>query len=114
MDFVQTLWAALAPVVMEVLTIIAMLAVTWLAAQAKQRLGLEVTEKQRDALHQALVTGITAALARNADGQDAVDAAVEYAHQSVPGAIKALKPPPGVLESIAASKLQLAYAGSAK
>lgn len=114
MDFAQTLWAALAPVVMEALGIIALLAVTWAAAQLKQRLGLEVTEKQRDALHKAMVTGITAALARNIDGQDAVDAAVEYAHQSVPGAIKALKPRAGVLENIAVSKLQLAYAGAPK
>ena len=103
MDFAQTLWAALAPVVMEALGIIALLAATWLLAQLKQRFGLEVTEKQRALLHQAIVTGLHAAFARGLSGDEALTAAVSHAQLSVPGAIKALKPLPGVLENIAAS-----------
>lgn len=112
MDFAQTLWVAFAPVVMEAAGIIALLALTWAAAQIKKRTGLEVTEKHRAALHSAIVTGINAALSRNLDGEDAVRTALEHAGKSVPAAIKALRPADGVLENLAASYLQQAYASA--
>lgn len=76
------------------------------ALQLKARWGIDIEKAHQDSLHRALMSGINAALMRNFTGTSAAEAAVAYAKRSVPDAIKALKPSPDVLRSLAEAKLR--------
>lgn len=76
------------------------------AAAARQRWGIEVEARHREALHSAIMSGVQAALLRGVQPQDAVKAAVVYASKSVPDAMRNLSPSPEVLQSIAEAKLR--------
>lgn len=74
---------------------------------AKKRWGLEIEARHRDALHAALMTGIRDALANGLTGQQAIDAAIRHARESVPDALASLKQATTrVVTSIAAAKLK--------
>ena len=73
---------------------------------AKQRWGLEIEARHRDALHSALMSGVRAALAGGLTGRAAVDAAIEHAARSVPDAIGRLDPTAQVITAIAEAKLR--------
>jgi hypothetical protein len=76
------------------------------AAIAKQRWGIEIEARHREALHSALMSGIRAALARGDGHSAAITSAIHHATKSVPDAITALNPSEGVLASIAEAKLR--------
>jgi hypothetical protein len=73
---------------------------------AKERWGIEIEARHREALHSALMSGIRAALERGDDRHSAITSAIEHATSSVPDAIMALDPGPDVLSSIAKAKLR--------
>lgn len=68
----------------------------WAALEIKRRTGLEVEEKHRAALERAIMSGVMA-LADRDDTTNAADAVEAYVRESVPDAIKALKPTGAVL-----------------
>ena len=84
------------------------------AAQvAKQRFGLEIEARHREALHSALMSGARAAIADGPGaGKDVlVEQAVTYARESVPDAIARLRPSEAVLRRLVKGKLKELGAG---
>lgn len=94
---------AVRPLITEILLMLALALGGLVAAWLRQKFGIEIEQKQREALHGALVTGLNASLARR--GAPDIGEAIDYAQRSVPDAIAGLKPPPHVLTEIALSKL---------
>ncbi len=76
------------------------------SAVARQRWGVEVESRHREALHSAIMSGIQAALLRGAKRDTAIQAGIKHAMSSVPDAISALAPKEDVLRSIAEAKLR--------
>ncbi|TQS72695.1 hypothetical protein ERN12_02545 [Rhodobacteraceae bacterium] len=109
----QLILASIEPYFLELLSVVitAMLGVA--IAFAKDRFGLEIEARHREALHSALMTGARLALSRmGAHGSNSamIDAALSYAHMSVPDSIKRLRPSENLLAELAESKLSLAEA----
>lgn len=73
---------------------------------AKERWGIEIEARHREALHSALMSGVRAALASGLTGQAVVDAAIQHAARSVPQALERLGPTAEVITSIAEAKLR--------
>lgn len=100
--------AAVVPALVALFGTLATIIINQASKVAKERWGIEIEARHREALHSALMSGIRAALARGLTGSSAVAAAIEHATKSVPDAISALKPGKGVLTSIAEGKLERA------
>lgn len=75
------------------------------SAVARERWGIEVEARHREALHAAIMSGIQSALSRGLTGRAIIGAAIEHAGASVPDAIRKLEPSPGILQAIAEAKL---------
>ncbi len=97
-------WEAM-PVLLQLIGAALGAALLWLSRVAKERWGIEVEARHREALHSALFSGVRAALARGLNGQAAIEAAVAYAARSVPDALAKLGPSSEVLSDLASSKL---------
>ena len=100
--------AIILQVVLPIVATITTALIGWAATAAKQRWGIEIEARQREALHQALMTGAQLALTRL--GPQASQAAlaaevIKYAQGSVPGAISGLRPTGGVLSDLALAKI---------
>lgn len=95
-----------APPLLEIVGIFLGLALTWAAAKAKQKFGIDIEAKHREALHLALMSAARLAIANKLTGQKAVDMIIDYVYQSVPDAVAGLRPSAGVLDDLARSKLQ--------
>ena len=102
----QALYAELLPVLLQLIAAILAMVLLRAAEAARRRWGIEIEARHREALHAALMTGISAALARGLKGTAAVDAATVYARQSVPDAIAALRPDAVLMRNLATAKLQ--------
>lgn len=96
------IWAAVMPIVATVATGIVTVAVTFATVLIKRKFSIDIEAKHREALHQALQTGVDLAIARvgarveNMDVQiqnRVVGQAAMYVVKSVPDALKALKVP---------------------
>jgi len=98
-------------------TVIA-IALPWIANILRQRYNLQVEQKDMEALQSAVNTGVNAALARvltqatqrnpelgNQLKKAVVEEAISHVQQSVPDAMRRLKPPEEVLANIALAKL---------
>ena len=107
MTIANQILVGLLPVLSTVLT----WALASAARAAKQRWGIEIEARHREALHSALMSGIRAALGRGLKGKDAVDAAIGHAGRSVPDAIRRLGPSADVMKSLAEAKLREAIGG---
>lgn len=97
----------LQPVLTETISVLIGAALLFLANLIRQKTGLDIEARHRDALHRALMSGVTAGLR---DGPDVakdvlITRAVEYAKSSVPDAIRKLKPEDFVLRKLAESKV---------
>lgn len=86
----QDIWLQLQPHLIEVISVIAAALVAWLSTRVTKWTGLQIEQKYRDALHQALVSGAMMALARGQTREQAAEVAVDHALLSVPDAVKAL------------------------
>jgi hypothetical protein len=104
--FLTTLYSELLPVLLQLIGALLGLLLMRAAAVAKTRWGIEIEARHREALHSALMSGITAALMNGLRGKDAVDAAISHAARSVPDALAALEPSTEVLTSLASAKLR--------
>lgn len=108
MDIINAVLAAVMPHLLEALAALLAILIGWAADTARRRWGLQIEQAHRDALHSAIMTGARVAVMRALPQAQAVDLAVGYAQASVPDAIRALQPGPGVLENMARSKLGVA------
>lgn len=73
----------------------------------RQRWGIEIEARHRDALHSALMTGIASALGRGLTGQGAVTAALMHVRAGgAPDAVKYFGLADAALERMAMAKLQ--------
>ncbi|ETD89842.1 hypothetical protein ACTTAL_03380 [Rhodobacter capsulatus] len=100
--------AIITQVVLPIVATIVTAIIGWAAAQARARWGIEIEARQREALHQALMTGAQLALARlgpQASQSALTAAAVEYAQGSVPGAMAGLRPASSTLHDLALAKI---------
>lgn len=105
-QILQAMYAELLPVLLQLIAAILGMVLLRAAEAARRRWGLEVEARHREALHTALMTGVSAALARGLKGTAAVDAATVYARRSVPDAIAALRPDAVLMRNLATAKLQ--------
>ncbi len=103
MDIIK---AALLPHLLEIINILLACVVGWVANVARKKWGVDIEARHREALQSALMTGARLALDRKLDAMAGLQLILSYVHESVPDAIKALKPPVRVLEDLARAKLQ--------
>lgn len=108
-DILQQLQPALISGLSLILTVL----IGGAAQVTKQRFGLEIEARHREALHSALMSGVRAAIE---DGPGAakdvlVEKAVTYARDSVPDAITRLRPSEAVLRRLVFAKLKEIGAG---
>ena len=108
MTFLTELYATVLPLLLSAIAAWLARALITAAGEAKRRWGIEIEARHREALHSALMSGITAALNRGLAGQQAVDAAISYAARSVPDALAKLEPDAAVLAELTVAKLRLA------
>lgn len=106
MDLLSQLQSEILPLMLQVISAIVGLIIAWAAATAKQRWGIEIEGRHREALHSAIMSGIRAALLAGMPKQAAVASALAHVRVSVPDAIAALKPTDAVLTGLAEAKLK--------
>ncbi|NEX47618.1 hypothetical protein [Pseudotabrizicola algicola] len=111
-DFLLMLYWELLPMLLQLIGAVLGLFLIWAARTAKNRWGIEIEARHREALHSAIMSGIRASLSRGTVGEDAINEAILHAGSSVPDAIAALNPGAGVLVSIAEAKLREAIEAS--
>lgn len=99
-------FAQLIPIILTALSAILTTVLVRGSGIIKERWGIEIEARHREALHSALMSGIRAALERGDDRTAAITSAINHATRSVPDAISALNPSAGVLQSIAEAKLR--------
>ena len=113
MDYQQLISEITPAVVSLAATILTYIAVR-IGSYIKRKTGLEIEAFSRDALHQALESGVELAVAKvRGDALAAADAkadliamVVAYVKMSVPDAIKTLGPSEDLLKDLALSKLE--------
>ncbi|MGN7867816.1 hypothetical protein [Paracoccus sp. 22332] len=110
----QTIITAATPHLLEILGLILTAIIGWAASKARQKWGLDIEAKHRDALHEALMTAARLAIGRNLTGQAAISLILDYAKRSVPDALDKLSPPAVVIENLAQSKLEKAAVEAGK
>jgi anti-sigma factor RsiW len=108
-DVLTTLYTELLPILLQLIGALLGILLMRAAATAKARWGIEIEARHREALHSALMSGVTAALMKGLSGKEVVDAAIAHAARSVPDALAALAPSTEVLTSLASSKLRDAH-----
>jgi hypothetical protein len=105
----------LSPLIDYVATLVAGVIVGLIGHAARKLFGISVEARHRDALHSALTTGASLALSMLAEllaqglkpeeaRSVALQAGVDYVRQSVPDAIRALKPADGLLFNMVRGK----------
>lgn len=104
--------ADLLPVILQLIGVVLAALLARAANTARTRWGIEIEARHREALHSALMSGITSALSKGLTGQAAITAALSYTLRSVPDAMAALDPSPDVLSNLAEAKLRQALAAS--
>lgn len=99
----EQILTAIEPAIMEVLAATVTLAISLAAMKVRQYTGIKIEEKHRLALHDAIMSGVAAA--RKDGPQSGVDTlvshAIDHAKESVPDAIRSLRPTRSVLVNIA-------------
>ena len=110
-----------APYILEILSTVITLVIAWAAAQFSKLTSINVDEKWRESIHQAAMTGVSAALAKSeivaADFKvdvhnNMVADAINWVMRSVPDAINGLGVGPDAIRQVVLSKFtQLAETG---
>lgn len=107
--FLTALYAEILPLLLQLIAVVIGLVLARLVAVARTRWGIEIDARHREALHSALMTGISAALTRGLRGDAAVQAAVDHAiGRGAPDAIDHFGLAVGDLTLLAQSKLSAA------
>ena len=106
-------WAAVLPPVLSLISVVITVLIGMAATALKNRANITIEQAHRDALHSAIMTGVQAAM-RRAGPADlpkvAITETIKYVHQSVPDAVKALRPSDRVLFDLVEAKLTQAQA----
>ncbi|TDK54215.1 hypothetical protein [Antarcticimicrobium luteum] len=99
----------LQPALISTLSLVLSILIGIAAREAKQRFGLDIEARHREALHSALMSGARAAIEDGPGaGRDVlVERAVAHARASVPDAIVRLGASDAVLQRLAAGKFNL-------
>lgn len=100
----DTLLTAFVPMFVELLAFIATVIFGWVALAVRRYLGVQAEKVMRDALHQAIETGLKHGKLFDGLEGKAAEAAIAYAKRSVPDAIRGLGATEAVLLAIARSK----------
>lgn len=98
--------SAFLPTLIEIASLLVMAWLVRLSVFMKEKWGIEIEARHREALHSAILTGIRAALEKGLTRDQVITAAIEHVSASVPDAISALRPASGVLENLIAAKLK--------
>ncbi len=101
-----SLYTDLLPIILQVISAILGLLLLRLTTVARERWGIEIEARHREALQSALMSGASAALSRRLSWDETMKAVLDYVRRSVPDALAALAPKPGVLEDLAAARLR--------
>ncbi|MFI0477420.1 hypothetical protein [Paracoccus jiaweipingae] len=104
------LTTAVMPALLQVIAGVLAILLARAAHTAKARWGIEIEARHREALHSALMSGVRAALSGGMSGSQVIRRAIEHATESVPDAMRSLRPDAEVLETIAKAKLRDALA----
>lgn len=106
-DMLQTILDAAMPHLLSLAGALLGLVLTWLFKRVNDLTGLQVEARHREALHSAIMTGLRQAAqgGRVTDPARIAQGAVDYAHRSVPDAIRRLRAPEDVLRQIAESRI---------
>ncbi|WP_323009510.1 hypothetical protein [Paracoccus sp. (in: a-proteobacteria)] len=110
----QSIISAAMPHLLELLGLALTGIIGWAASKARQKWGIEIEARYREALHSALMTGALLALKHELTGQAAIDLILRYIRQSVPDAIIGLDARPDVLTELAKAKLEQVAAEKVK
>jgi hypothetical protein len=102
----DTLITAATPGLVEILGVVLTGLIGWAANVARQKWGIEIEVRHREALQSALLNGARLALARQLTGAAAADLIIGFVRQSVPDALAALRPSVETLEILAGAKLE--------
>lgn len=109
-DFLKALYIEVLPLLLQLIAVVVGLVLARVAAVAKDRWGIEIEARHREALHSAIMTGAAAALARGLRGEAAVQSAIDHAlGRGSPDAIDYFGLAADDLKVLAQSKLQAAY-----
>lgn len=102
--FLAIAWQLFEPHILEIIGSILMLVMTFAGARFTQWTGIQISEKAKNDLHSALISGVEQAMLHGpADGMEhVIESAIDYAKESVPDALNRLKPSPRVLRTLAA------------
>lgn len=102
----QAIYAELLPVILQLIAAVLGVVLLRAANVARDRWGIEIEARHREALHSALVTGITAALGQKFRGDEAVgQAAVHVLEVGAPDAVEFFGLSVSELERMALAKL---------
>ena len=101
----EEIFEALLPLVLEAVSVLLALLLGWLAVQLRRRYGIQIEAAHRDALHTALMSGVSRAIELGLDRRAIADEALAYAKRSVPDAIAALRAEDDLLRDLAVAKL---------
>ncbi|MBD9528366.1 hypothetical protein IB235_16235 [Paracoccus sp. PAR01] len=97
---------AATPSIIELLGAFLTAAIALAARTARQKWGIEIEAKHREALQSAILTGARLAIAGRLDTAAAIQLILKHVSVSVPDAVTALQPSAEVLENLARAKLQ--------
>lgn len=97
----------LQPLALEAIDLIIGAFVLYMANLIRVRVGIDVSKTHQENIHKALLSGAEAWMHKDATTarEVLVGEIVEYAEQSVPDAIRKIKPPNKVLRRLAEAKL---------
>lgn len=99
----QTILVSIQPYIVELASVGVAVVVANTSTYLNRKWRLDINEKHKQALHNALMNGIRSALAQDISLRKADVFAVDYAKRTTPDAIKHFKVTDGVLRDIASS-----------
>lgn len=111
-QFLTAVYWEVLPALLEIVSVLVGIVLIRISLVLKERWGIEIEARHREALHSAIDSGIQMAIGRGLIGKDAVSAAISHAAKSVPDALARLDPAMTVLNNIAEAKLGKILAGT--
>ncbi|MBD9528667.1 hypothetical protein IB235_17765 [Paracoccus sp. PAR01] len=102
----DTIINVIAPSSVELIGAVLTAFIGWLALMLRQRFGIEIEARHREALHWALYSAAQLAIAQKLTGPAAINLIKGYVIRSVPDAMASLNPSSQVLSDLAKAKLE--------
>ncbi|MFG6082312.1 hypothetical protein ACEUZ9_002957 [Paracoccus litorisediminis] len=102
----DTIIGVIAPSSVELIGAVLTACIGWLVLMLRQRFGIEIEARHREALHWALYSAAQLAIAQKLTGPAAINLIKGYVIRSVPDAMARLNPSSQVLSDLAKAKLE--------